>query len=291
MKNIIYNGFLENTMRDGFSECEPFKHMYFSVQLVAAQWNDIIDRSQGTAKEKTSNIDFVTSADREIEEIVRDNLNTLDEDATVVGEENGETQGESGRKYYIDPIDGTFNFVRNSADFCVAIACEEDNDITAAVCYFPALEMTVQSVKGEGVQFSGMPLHSGERRTPGTVSTQSKLDGAALNIDVIDGINRDVLGPLCTELYQQSIIKQQMCVVLSMAEVANGALDGGVLHGVNPWDVAPGYLFINEAGGAVSTMTGNTEWEHVKDGWNVVFSNGEIHDQLCELMTEFSEEK
>ena len=100
---------------------------------------------------------YVTIADRQAEEYLRKQIAERFPDDGFLGEEQGETHGRSGRRWIVDPIDGTFAFVHGVPFYGVLIALEIDEELVAGVVNIPALGEIVSAAKGVGCFFNGEP--------------------------------------------------------------------------------------------------------------------------------------
>lgn len=268
-------------MSNGSFEYKPMEHIQDALAKVATEWENITHASQGTKETKSSASDFVTQADTSVEELIRNHIKSVDAAATIRGEEYDTDTGDSNRAYIIDPIDGTYNFANRIPLYCTAIAYEEDGDVQAAGLHYPSLGMTLEGVRGV-VQVDGAPL-SALRDGPPSVSSKELLDGAGLALGGAHGYGQQELHRIRQKLQSQGArTTETLCAIYLMTEVARGALDGGIIYGLEPWDIAPGYLLIEELGGRVTTPAGQTDWEAIQEG-NVVFSNGHLHDDLVEV--------
>ena len=99
----------------------------------------------------------VTAADREAERVMRAMLTERFPDDGVLGEEAGETTGSSGRRWILDPIDGTRSFVHGVPLYGVMVGLEADGDAVVGVLHFPALEETVAAARGLGCTWNDEP--------------------------------------------------------------------------------------------------------------------------------------
>jgi histidinol-phosphatase len=104
----------------------------------------------------------VTTADREAEATVRRLLATRFPDDGIVGEEEGEVVGRSGRRWIIDPIDGTRSFIHGVPLYGVMVALESDGDPVVGVLHFPALNETIAAARGMGCRWNGRPCRVSE---------------------------------------------------------------------------------------------------------------------------------
>src|ERR1043165_6797006 len=114
---------------------------------------------------------FVTVADREAEAYLRRQIAARFPDDGVLGEEEGEHKGRSGRRWIVDPIDGTFAFVHGVPFYGVLIALEIDNEMKVGVVNIPALGEIVSAAKGCGCLLNGEATR---------VSATARLDEALL---------------------------------------------------------------------------------------------------------------
>lgn len=97
----------------------------------------------------------VTVADREAERVLRDLLGRRFPDDGIVGEEHGEAAGRSGRRWILDPIDGTRSFVHGVPLYGVMVALEADGEAVVGALHFPALGETVAAARGLGCRWNG----------------------------------------------------------------------------------------------------------------------------------------
>lgn len=268
-------------MNDNF-KYEPMDNIREALDSVDTEWENILKESRDTIQTKESKMDIVTNADKSVEKIIRKALRENDASATLKGEEYGETINDGDRAYIIDPIDGTFNFAHRIPLYCNSIAYEENGEVMAAGVYFPSLDFKIECVRDKGINVEGdilEILRMGEL----SVSNRTTLEGSRVAISAAHGKGQEEIhnareiiekrGGRCYEV---------MCAVYLMTEVARGSIEGGIIYGLKPWDIASGYLFIEEMGGKVTTTEGDSDWSEVQKG-NIVFSNGEIHDELIKI--------
>ncbi len=109
----------------------------------------------GTPVDTKSDLSPVTAADRESEQLIREEIERRFPDHGIVGEEFGERRAGTGRRWIIDPIDGTKSFIRGVPLYGVMLALEENDEATLGVLHFPALAETVWAARGHGCWFNG----------------------------------------------------------------------------------------------------------------------------------------
>ena len=127
------------------------------------------------AVERKADESFVTAADREIEEYLRNSIEAAFPEDSILGEEGSDKVGHSNRRWIIDPIDGTFSFVHGVPLFAVMIALEIADEAVLGVVKLPALDEIIYAAKGLGCFFNGEPTR--------VSSTNSLADALLLSTD------------------------------------------------------------------------------------------------------------
>jgi histidinol-phosphatase len=189
----------------------------------------------------------VTEADRAVEAAIREVLTDARPGDAILGEEGGQT-GDAGRRWIIDPIDGTALFVAGDDRWLVLIALEEAGEIVAAVAAIPAQGVAFWASLGGGAYQGPPDLTAGRRITvdPGGPDT---VAGSRLGIV-----------PAVTDL-QAPLLALTPAVPWRLHPgllVARGELDLAVQTGGQIWDFAATSLIVTEAGGSYSGLAGNT---------------------------------
>lgn len=189
--------------------------------------------------------DIVTIYDKQSELAIRDHILSAEPDSTLLGEEGGST-GAGRVHWYVDPIDGTSNFARGLAFWCVSIGAVVDGEIVAGVVYDPIAEQLFSADLG-GVWLNGQPMRS--RATPEEahatlitgypVARDFRLDGKAAALSHFGDL---------AETF--STLRRPGSAALTLAHVAAGWCDAAVGFGVNPWDVTAAILILRNAGGS-----------------------------------------
>lgn len=194
----------------------------------------------------------VTLADRAVEHAIRDVLTAARPDDAILGEEHGETVSGNGRRWIIDPIDGTALFVRGDNRWLVLIALEVDGEITAGVQVVPAQGVAWWAGRGQGayrgrvvkdVFVDAERIHVSGKR-PG-------MGAARLGVVPIDW-GREVAEPLI------AVAAEQSWPVHPPLLVAQGDLDVAVQTSGSVWDFAASAVIIPEAGGVFRGLGGQT---------------------------------
>jgi len=220
-----------------------------AVQVVARLAGDVALAHYRTALTVESKGDGspVTIADREAEEAARAWIAQRFPADGILGEEFGAVDGTSGRRWLLDPIDGTKSFVRGVPLWGTLIAVTEGEQVIAGAAYFPAVNEIVAAAPGEGCWWNG-------RRA--SVSTVDTLAAAtALITDdrtFADPLQRDAWDTLASEVG----VARGWGDCFGYLLVATGRAEVMVDPVINPWDAACFQPIIEEAGGVFTSLSG-----------------------------------
>lgn len=195
-------------------------------------------------------VDPVTEADRESERAVLDLITSHRPDDAIVAEEGSARDGRSGRRWLVDPLDGTVNFVHGFPQVSVSVAVEDADGGLAAVVRDVFRDEEFTATRGGGAHMNDRPI---------SVSSCDAI-GSAL---VATGFSYDrrergpeygrVLGEMLRHVQG---IRRGGSAALDLAWVACGRLDGYWEARLGPWDVAAGFLLVTEAGGITTAYDG-----------------------------------
>lgn len=224
--------------------------------------------------------DFVTAADVRTEKILHYELSKARPDFGFYMEESGESTGEDpDRRWIIDPIDGTINFIHGVPHVAISIALEEHGEITAALVYNPILEETFLAEKGNGASFNNRRIR---------VSSRTALSDCVIATGIPHrgrGDHAAYLPQLAAMMEASSGIRRLGSAALDLAYVAAGRFDGFWETGLQYWDVAAGLLLVREAGGFVTSVDGK---DKDVDGASVLAANPTLHRTLSQVLTSAS---
>ncbi len=221
--------------------------------------------------------DFVTASDKRVEKIIINELNIENSKYSVLCEEKGKLIGENKEKrWIIDPIDGTTNFLNGVPHFAISIAYEEKEEIVSGIIFDPIKNEMFFAEKGQGAYLNN-------HRT--RVSNKSDFKNSLL---VTGGPryvnnNKDKIFKEYTELSKKirPPIRKSGSAALDLAYVATGRFDGSWQRELNYWDVAAGIIIVKESGGYVENLTGKSFSEGKID---LVASNSKIHKELTSFL-------
>ncbi len=215
--------------------------------------------------------DYVTASDKRVEKIIIEELEKTE--YSILSEEAGEIKGKkNGKRWIIDPIDGTFNFLNGLPHFAISIAYEENSEILSGIIFDPIKNEMFFAEKGKGAY-----LNNSRTR----VSNKSDFKSSCL----VTG------GPKSTSenkefileeykkisLKVQSHIRKSGSAALDMAYIAAGRYDGYWQKELNYWDIAAGIIIVKESGGIVENIKANSFNEKKLD---IIASNSKIHEEI-----------
>lgn len=214
---------------------------------------------------------FVTIADREAEAYLRRQIAERFPDDGILGEEEGEHTGRSGRRWIIDPIDGTFAFVHGVPFYGVLVALEIGDQPAIGVVNIPALNELVSAGTGLGCSFNGEPA---------SVSQVRSLSEALLLSTDFSSCDRYGFGPAVERLQKGARTSRTWGDCYGYVLVATGRAEVMLDPVMNVWDCAPLLPILEEAGGTF------TDWNGVGtiNGGNAIATNGLLFDEVMSLI-------
>lgn len=216
----------------------------------------------------------VTAADRAAERLVREYLEDRYPADAVVGEEEGAAAGTSGRRWVVDPIDGTKAFTHGVPLYSNLLALEDEHGWAVAVVNLPALGETVAAGRGLGCFRDG---------TRCRVSDTAGLAGAYLTTSAFESWDEARL----VAARRSGVAMRTWGDGYGYALVATGRVDVMVDPAAALWDAAPMPLLLAEAGGRFTDWVGAPR----ADGGNGVATNGLLHDDVLGLLGPFPDSR
>lgn len=229
-------------------------------------------------QEKGKN-DFVTSVDLASERAILDIIRKNYPDHNIITEESGDVhESASPFTWYIDPIDGTSNFIHGIPHYAVSIGVFQDGKPLHGVIYDPVRDEMFIATLGSGAQLNKrrLRLSNGVKASSALIGTGFPY-GEAANLDAYLNMFKEI----CPNT---AGIRRGGSAALDLAYVAAGRLDGFWELGLKPWDMAAGILLVREAGGVVSDHKGKPE---VMERGHIIAGSTMIHPYLQHIVSKY----
>jgi myo-inositol-1(or 4)-monophosphatase len=219
--------------------------------------------------------DFVSRADFKAEAIIREELTGARPTYGWVGEESAEVKGEDPtRRWIVDPLDGTMNFLHGLPHWSISIGLEHKREIVAGVIYDPVKDEMFVAEKGGGAWLNDRRLRVSGRR-----DMSEMLFATSLPMDV-KRIPQAVKA-ITAVTVMGAPVRRGGSSALDLAYVAAGRFDGYWDRGPKAWDVAAGIVLVREAGGLVGSIE---EGGDLINGENLVAANGNVYEALLKIV-------
>jgi len=209
----------------------------------------------------------VTAIDMGAERLMRERIHQHFPHDSIVGEEEDDHHGISGRRWVIDPIDGTFTFTHGVALYCNLLYVEDEAGPAVGVINIPGVNEIVAAGRGLGATVNGVTCR---------VSDRAELAGAVLTTSGFDHWDPDTLA----RVRASGLSMRTWGDGYGYGLVASGRAHAMVDPEISVWDIAPCRVIIPEAGGRCSSFAGVDALE-VSD---FVATNGHLHDQVLALL-------
>lgn len=261
--NMSEIAFIENFLR---SNSEYVLEKFSNKQLLAV------------ANKNGAN-DLLTEVDLTLQKRFVDQASAAYPDTLVIGEESGLDiipANPNARVWVIDPIDGTYNFVRGlNPAFGISIALVQEGFAQAAGVFMPLNNLMFLAEAGSGSYCNGNRLK---------VSTVQQLAEACVEIDFgLPEERRSLIKHAGDIIRQVGQVRCQGAAVMGICQVATGDVDGFLHIGLEPWDFAAAQLIAEEAG-AMATRLDGTPLRVFDDKRGMLITNGALHKSLIKML-------
>jgi histidinol-phosphatase len=220
---------------------------------------------------------FVTQADTTIERRIRGRLADAFPDHGIVGEEYGTEAADASVRWYIDPIDGTHNYIRGVPLFGTLLAVERDGELQAAVISAPALDERWWAWRAGGA----WARNRGESPRRIRVSAIGTVEDAQILYSSGHDVADSGLAPGFDGLIRAAWRDRGFGDFWGYTLLAEGAAEAMVEVGLNAWDAAAPLVLIEEAGGRVTDFAGR----RAIDSGTFLATNGFLHDTIRDRLT------
>lgn len=225
--------------------------------------------------------DMVTVVDIQSQEKIVSMLRESFRDDFIVAEESMESKVNegidpgTGRRWYIDPLDGTTNYIHAYPMFAASIALEVDGEVDVGVTFDPMRDEMFHAVRGGGAFLNGEPIHVSRIADKARTLLATGFPFRAR------GYLDDYLKTFRYFFNNSRGIRRAGSATLDLAYVAVGRVDAFWETTLAPWDMAAGVLLVEEAGGRVTDFFGGRD--SLNNG-HIVATNGAFHDWMCEAI-------
>lgn len=230
-------------------------------------------------------IDLVTETDVAVEKFLKERLKDIAPGATFMAEESATSTQPEGDCWIIDPVDGTTNFVHGIPFVGISVALWRAGKhssstegttgyVELGVVNMPLLGECFHAVRGQGAWSGSQPLHVSQAAV-----MQEAVVGTGFPYSICERLPQ-ILHWLEAVLPAAQGVRRMGAAAVDLAFVAAGRLDAFYEATLQPWDMAAGWLLVEEAGGRISDIHGNA----YRFGEVLAASNGLLHQELCTLL-------
>jgi len=223
------------------------------------------------AAERKADNSFVTIADREAERFLRQMIEEAFPDDAILGEEEGGKSGTSGRRWILDPIDGTYSFVHGVPLYAVLIGLEIDAELLLGVANLPGLNETVYAARSLGCFYNGQPAR---------VSSTASIAEALLLATDFGTCEQFGFSQAADALQGKVHARRTWGDAYGHILVATGRADVMLDPVMNIWDCAALLPIVEEAGGTFTDWHG----ERTIDGGNAISTNGKLFGDVMDVI-------
>ena len=221
--------------------------------------------------------EMVTRVDRLCESVIVQGVSERFPHHNIVAEESEYPQTDNAYRWYVDPLDGTTNYVHGYRHFCVSIALEFEREIVLGLVYDPMRDEIFSATRNGGAFLNGHRISVSEtgRLDRSLLATGFPYDARKGQPNNMENFNRFSLA--------SQAVRVDGSAALDLCHVAVGRFDGFWEMRLRPWDLAGGTLIVGEAGGRVSNFQNG---RFRIDSGEVLATNGLIHDQMVSILGE-----
>lgn len=258
--------------------------IYLTAQRAAKSAGSTIRRLSGNPRkiDYKRTRDMVTNVDRAAEQTIIDIIQSRFPQHSILAEERGEIHNpDSEFEWIIDPLDGTTNFVHHFPAYCVSVGVAYQGEMVAGSIYDPIRDELFHAKKGGGAFRNGQQIRVSD--TPDLGKSLLATGFPYINDDLFELNMR-----IWVNLYGQTQgLRRAGSAALDLAMVASGRLDGFWEFSLNPWDLAAGTLLVQEAGGTVTAICGDSF--QVNTVPHIITGNPTIHQAMLERIVPYLE--
>jgi len=219
----------------------PWEHEIEVCRTVARRAGELAleHRARGVAPEDKADNSPVTAADRECERLIVSELRAAFPADGFLGEEGSIDAGTSGRRWIVDPIDGTRDFVRGLPTWSNLIALEAQGEVVLGVLNLAAQDELYWAVRGGGAFVNDRRIR---------VSSVESRDRAVLTLTALNDLVRSPLAPRVLDYLSGYWAVRSMGACQDAVLVISGRAEAWIELNAKAWDLAPLLVLAEEAG-------------------------------------------
>jgi myo-inositol-1(or 4)-monophosphatase len=199
-------------------------------------------------------LDLATEIDHACEKVLMDHIKAEFPAHAIVAEESGKTNDNPDHCWYIDPLDGTINYSHRLPIYAVSVAYAQQGKLTLGVVYDPSRDECFSAELGKGAWLNGEPIH-----VSGCGALQKAILATGLPSNNEARLDRNLGLVRYMNLHTQGV-RRLGSVAISLCYVASGRMDGHWDLGSTAWDLAASALIVSEAGGVITTISGESDY-------------------------------
>lgn len=242
-------------------------------RAAAAAAELLVSRSGAGEVREKARADLVTAVDEASERAIAERIRSSFPDDPIIAEEFAAAVRSDGRRWIVDPLDGTVNYVHGHPFACVSIAFADERGPAVGVIHAPFLGEVYHAVRGVGAFLNDLPIRVSRVEEP-----SGALFATGFPFKAGKGDPGEYFRLVSEVLLASHGVRRAGAAALDLAYVAAGRVEGFFELGLAPWDVAAGLLLVEEAGGRVGGWPGDSE-PPLASG-RVIASNGRVHGWL-----------
>ncbi len=228
-------------------------------------------RATGISSESKDDLSPVTNADRECERLIHNILISEFPSDGILGEEGAARESRSGRRWIVDPIDGTRDFIRGNRHWAVLIGLEEGDDVIAGVCNLPMYGEMYSAARGAGADCNGRRL---------AASSITSIQEAVLCVNGLNSLRRTPFAEALLPWLGNFWAVRSLGGAPDAMMVASGQADVWIEIKAAPWDLAPLKVIAEEAGIRFLNFNGASSIH----GGNCILCVPALEDEIFEFV-------
>lgn len=248
-----------------------------AARIAGEQIARAVERLDIIKSEEKSLSEFLAETAAGAERTVAYNLHKANPQHKVTGRHSGEQQGQEGEsqtEWRVNPIEGLTNVAHGLPNFALTLACKEKGRIEHVVVLNPITGEEFTASRGRGAQLNGKRIRVSQAKSLEGTLIAGGYGGRG------DAPHLDAYLEMCRALYRQGgTLQDAGCTALSLAYLAAGRYDGALLMDRDSWELEAGLLLIQEAGGLMGDLTGNSK---ILDNGQLVAGNPKLFKLLLQ---------